>query len=92
MLKWLIRKTIPHLQDWIESKEGQEYIHEVLDAEIDRQIARIRSSAGGVMHGQGGAGENTLIGNIIQAILPGIAQKFLNSSSPSVLPEKNPFA
>lgn len=91
MLKWLIKRTIPEIQDWVESKEGQEYIHEVFDAEVDRQIARIRSSAGGVMHGTGGGGQGTLIENMIQAILPGLAQKFLNSSSQSVLPEKNPF-
>jgi len=93
MFKWLVKKTIPAVQDWLESKEGQEYIHEVFDAEVDRQIARIRSSAGGVLHTPAGQGGQTLIGQLIQAVLPNIVNKALNSSPQSILPveEKPPY-
>ena len=93
MIKWLVKKTIPAVQDWIESKEGQEYIHEVMDAEVDRQIARIRSSAGGVLHNPAQGGGQTLIGGVLQALLPRLLGQALNSPSQNVLPveEKPPY-
>ena len=91
VIKWIWKKTLPVVQDWFESKDGQEYVHEVLDAEIDRQIARLRSSAGGVLHNPAGGGGQTLIGGVLQALLPKLLGQALNSSPASELAGDNPF-
>ena len=91
MIKWIFKRTLPVIQDWFESKEGQEYVHEVLDVEIDRQIARIRASAGGVLHNPAGGGGQTLIGGVLQALLPRLLGQALNSSPQSELAGENPL-
>lgn len=91
MIKWLWKKTLPVIQDWIESKDGQEYIHEIFDVEVDRQIARIRSSAGGALHNPAGGGGQTLIGGVLQALLPRLLGQALNSPAQSELSGDNPF-
>ena len=96
MLGWLYRRItdglIENVMDWIESKEGQEYLNEVVDTIVDRQVSRIQGSIGGSLKGsKGGGGFSS--GNIWMALIQAFLNKqSLNSSVPNELGSKgNPY-
>lgn len=95
MLGWLYRRItdglIESVMDWVESKEGQEYLNEVADTVVDRQVARIQGSIGGSLKGSKGQGDFSS-GNIWMALIQAFLNKqSLNSSVTNELGKGNPY-
>lgn len=77
LYSFMFKKLLNATQDWIESKEGRQYLNDVSDAIIDRQIIRLQGSAGGMMKSQ--PDNQTLFGALINAVLPRILPNILNT-------------
>lgn len=71
--------------DWMESKEGNEYLTSFIDAMVDRQIQRFQGSIGGTLKGTGGINldEGFSKNNILQMIFKAFANKTPTESSNS---------
>jgi len=87
VIQWLYKRIFNNIFDqfetFINSKEGKEYINSIIDDIVDRQISRFQGSAGGVMHTPSGVNNQTLIGSILNAIIPNILNKMGGNSTPT---------